>query len=474
MDAWEDATTQAARVRAGEVSPAELVGAAIHRIEALNPQLNAVIQERFEQALEEARGPLPAGPFQGVPLLLKDLYTPSKGDPRCEGMRVLKEAGIVADHDSAVVRRFREAGFVIVGKTNTPELGTSVTTEPVAFGPSRNPWDPSRSTGGSSGGSAAAVASGMVAVASASDGGGSIRIPASECGLVGLKPNRARISRAPDRGEGWMGGSTFGVVSRTVRDTAAVLDLLAGPEVGDPYAAPLLPRPLVEELGVPTGRLRVGVLDHPPVGGVIADPEVCEGVRAVARLLESLGHDVHDDAHPRALEDEGFGERFLKVVAAGTASGVADWSRALGRQIGDDELEPGNAAFAALGRSMTAADYVDTVNWLHGWSRRAAAWWAEGWDLLVCPVLNGTPPPLGWLTDLDHGSERAQQLLQYTAQYNMTGQPALSLPLHESREGTPVGVQLVAAWGREDLLVRIASQIEEATPWAERRPGIGA
>lgn len=472
MDAWDDATTQAARVRAGEVSPAELVDAAIDRIEKLNPQLNAVITDRFERARQEAAGPLPDGPFRGVPVLIKDLHCPSAGDRRCEGMRVLKEANIVADHDSHVVRRFRAAGFVIVGRTNTPEMGTTVTTEPVAFGPTRNPWDTSRSTGGSSGGSAAAVASGMVATAHASDGGGSIRIPASECGLVGLKPNRARISSGPDAGEGWMGASTNGALTRTVRDAAAVLDVLAGPELGDPYAAPALPRPLVDEVGAPTGRLRIGMLDHPPLP-VIADPEVSEAVQTTARLLESLGHDVAD-AHPRAMEEQEFADRFVQVVAVNTAADVAEWSRVLGRPIGDDELEPGNALFSTLGRSLTGPDYAATIGWLHGWSRRVAAWWADGWDLLISPVINGTPPPLGWITDPEQGMERVRQLLQYTAQFNVTGQPAISLPLHQSMEGTPVGVQLVAALGREDLLVRVASQIEEAAPWKERRPGISA
>ncbi|MGH9059825.1 MAG: amidase, partial [Acidimicrobiales bacterium] len=246
---WSDACAQAERVRRGEVAPSELVEAAIARIQATNPTLNAVIHERFERARQEAAGDLPDGPFRGVPLLVKDLGASSAGDPRWDGTRFLQAAAWVSDHDASVVTRFRRAGFVIVGRTNTPELGSTITTEPLSVGPARNPWDPSRSTGGSSGGSGAAVAAGMTAVAHASDGGGSIRIPASHNGLVGLKPARGRVSRAPDRGEGWIGGSTDGALTRTVRDAAAVLDVLAGPEPGDPYAAPALPGLLADEVG---------------------------------------------------------------------------------------------------------------------------------------------------------------------------------------------------------------------------------
>ena len=468
MDLWDDACAQAELVRSGEVSPAELVDAAIDRIEAVNPQLNAVIIERFDKAREEAAGLLPKGPFRGVPILIKDLHCPSKGDPCYEGTRFLHQAGVVADHDAGVVRRFREAGFVIVGRTNTPELGTTVTTEPLSFGPSRNPWDPSRSTGGSSGGSAAAVASGMVPVAHASDGGGSIRIPASECGLVGLKPARARVSRGPDRGEGWMGASTFGALVRTVRDAAAVLDVMAGAEPGDPYAAPPLPGPLAAEVGADPGRLRIGLLDH-PLTDAIPDAQAADAVAAAGRLLEGLGHQVQA-SHPRALEEPEFADHFLTVVAVDTAAEVADWARILGREVADQELEATNALFAGMGRSVTAPQYVTTVNWLHGFSRRVARWWEDGWDALISPVINGIPPEIGWLTDPDEGGARVAQLLQYTAQFNVTGQPAISLPLYTSNEGLPIGVQFVAGTGREDVLVRLAAQIESADPWTARHP----
>jgi amidase len=468
VDIWDDACAQAELVRSGEVSPAELVDAAVTRIEAVNPKLNAIIIERFDKAREEAAGMLPEGPFRGVPIVIKDLHCPSKGDPRYEGTRFLLQAGMVADHDAGVVRRFREAGFIIVGRTNTPELGTTITTEPLAFGPSRNPWDPSRSTGGSSGGSAAAVASGMVPVGHASDGGGSIRIPASACGLVGLKPARARVSRGPDRGEGWMGGSTFGALTRTVRDAAAVLDVMAGPEPGDPYAAPPLPGPLADEVGEDPGPLRIGLLDH-PLTETPPDAQTADAVAAAGRLLEELGHRVQP-SHPRALEDAEFAEHFLTMVAASVAAEITAWGVALGREVANEELEPINQAFVEMGRSVTGPQYLTTVDWLHGFSRRVARWWGEGWDVLVTPVLNGIPPQIGWLSDPEQGGARVAQLAQYTAQFNVTGQPAISLPLYTSNEGLPIGVQLVAGAGREDVLVRIAAQLEAASPWPGHPP----
>jgi amidase len=476
MDTWDDATAQAEAVRAGQISPLELVDAAIARIEKLNPSLNAVIHPRFEQARQEAAATLPDGPFRGVPLLLKDLHCAQAGEPHHCGMSALKAARWVEDHDSAVVRRFRQAGFVIVGRTNVPEMGTTITTEPAAYGPSRNPWDTAHSTGGSSGGSAAAVAAGMVAVAHGSDGGGSIRIPASECGLVGLKPARARISRAPDAGEGWMGASTDGALTRSVRDAAAVLDILSGPEPGDPYAAVPLGGPLAGELGaVPCSGpgdppLRFGLLSRPLLPGVAADPEAEASVAAAGRRLEELGYRV-EVAHPAALEEAKFADCFLRVVAVHTAAEVAAWSQRLGRPIDDGELEPLNQLFAGLGRTVSGPGYVEIVNWLHGWTRRVAAWWADdGWDVLVTPVLNGPPPPLGWLTDPEQGGDRVSNMLQYTSQWNVTGQPAVSLPLGTSSSGLPMGVQLVAGAGREDVLVRVASRLEAAAPWPHPHP----
>lgn len=470
---WLDAVDQAALVRDGEVSALELVDAAIGRIETVNPRINAVIHERFGQARAEASGSLPDGPFRGVPLLLKDLNCHSAGDPLHNGSRAMKESGWRSDHDSAFVARLRRAGFVVVGRTNVPEFGASSSTEPQAYGPTGNPWNPTHSPGGSSGGSAAAVAAGMVPVAHGNDGGGSIRIPASACGVVGLKPTRARVSQAPDIGDAWGVGATIdGALTRTVRDTASTLDCMAGPEPGDPYAAPRLPGPLAEEVGVDPGRLRIGVLDR-PAGDVPGDPDAAAAVEAAGALLARLGHEL-EASHPKAMGDVAFLGHLFDLMAVAVATDVRISSERIGRHLTDDELEPGNAALAAHARALSASEYASSVDWMQGFQRRMAGWWEDGFDVLLTPVLNGPPPPLGWLVDPGQGRTRAVALWQYTAQFNVTGQPAISLPLHWTSEGLPIGIQLVAAYGREDLLIRLAAQIEQAAPWADRYPPIHA
>ena len=470
-----DATAQAELVRGGGASPVELVEAAILRIEKLNPDLNAVIHTRFDEALDEARGSLPDGPFRGVPLVLKDLgASHATGDPYHCGNRALKAAGYRADHDSFIVRRFRDAGFVIVGRTNTPENGSTITTEPLAYGPSRNPWDTAHSTGGSSGGSAAAVASGMVPIGHANDGGGSVRIPASECGLVGLKVSRGRTSVGPDHGSSWMGGAVEGAVTRTVRDTAAALDVMAGYEPGDPYVAPAPVRPYAADVGADPGNLRIGVLARPLLATGAGHPDCTAAVEGAAALLASLGHTV-EPGHPEALGDAGFIERFMVVVAAANAADFDAWEDIVGHPLGEDELEPGNQFLRERGRQASAPAYVAAEDWLYGYTRRVESWWdLEGWDLLLTPVLGGPPPLLGWLSDPEKGTERVLELLQYTAQFNITGQPGISLPLHWNDAGLPIGIQLVAAYGREDVLVRVAAQLEAARPWADRRPAVHA
>src|SRR5437773_7555006 len=286
-----DATAQAELVRQRKASPRELVDAAIARIERVNPKLTAVVIQRFEKARAEAAAPdLPDGPFRGVPFLLKDLICHSAGDPYHAGMRLLRELGWVERHDTHLAARFRAAGFVFLGRTNVPELGPAPTTEPLAYGPTRNPWDTGHSTGGSSGGSAAAVAAGLVPVTHANDGGGSIRIPASECGLVGLKPTRGRVSQGPLTGEAWAGGVADGAVTRTVRDAAGLLDAISNRMPGEPYYPPPLPGRLVREIGADPGRLRIGVLDRPGAEGYLDDPQCRAAVAGAARLLESLGH----------------------------------------------------------------------------------------------------------------------------------------------------------------------------------------
>jgi amidase len=414
---------------------------------------------------------LPDGPFRGVPFLLKDLGLRSAGDPMHSGATFLKDIDFTPTVDDTLTTRFRAAGLVIVGRTNTPEFGTVITTEPVAHGPTRNPWDPEYSSGGSSGGSAAAVASLMVPAAHASDGGGSIRIPSSECGLVGLKPTRARTPMGPDLAEHWSGATAHGVVTRSVRDTAAILDAIEGPATGDPYVAPAPTRPFAEEVGADPGILRIGLLDHPLQPGVAAHPDTAAAVTAAGLLLENLGHRV-EPAHPEAMADPGFTRPFLTVLAVSTASDLGEWEATIGRPITPDDIEPTNWMFAEMGRRTDARTYLDAVRWQHRWTRRMAEWWEGDHDILCCPTLNGPPPPLGWLTDPDQGLDRVTEMLQYTAQFNVTGQPAISLPLAWNEAGLPIGVQFVAAFGREDLLIRLASELEAAVGWTERMPPI--
>jgi amidase len=469
---WLDATAQADLVRRGEVTPSELAEAAIARIEAVNPKLDAVIRTRFDAARREAAGDLPDGPFRGVPTLFKDLGCTVAGEPTAFGLGPLRDLAFPVT--SYVAEHFRSAGFVVLGRTNTPELGTTVTTEPRSFPPTRNPWDTGHSAGGSSGGSAAAVASGMVAVAHASDGGGSIRIPSSECGLVGLKPTRGRVSHGPVTGESWAGSSTDGAVARTVRDAAGVLDAISRPMPGDPYYAPPLPRPLTREVGADPGRLRIGVLDHPAAEGYLDDPECRAAVAGAAALLESLGHHVGQSA-PSAMFERPILQHFGNVIAADTEATMQAFEMLLGRPITDDEIEPRNAAYRRAGRELRAPAYLQSRAWLGMWARRMADWWTTH-DLLVTPTVGAPPPELGWFTQEGPEREgaRVASFIPYTAQFNMTGQPAVSLPLHWTPSGLPVGVQLVAAYGREDILVRVASQLEQAAPWGDRHPPVHA
>jgi len=471
-----DATATADLVRSGEMSALEIVDAAIARIEKLDPELNAVILPLFEQAREAAAGNLPDGPFRGVPFLLKDLDVTWKGRPFHGGMQVLKQAGYIATQSSYLVEKYLEAGLVVLGKTNTPELGLAVTTEPQSYGPSRNPWNPDHSTGGSSGGSAAAVACGMVPVAHAADGGGSIRIPASECGLVGLKPSRGRLSMGPQYGEYWAGFVISHVVTRSVRDSAGVLDAVAGPMPGDPYCAPPPLRPYRDEVGTDPGHLRIGLMPGAPEGGAECHAECSAAVESAGQLLESLGHDV-ELAHPTPLDEHarvqsGFGT----LVACWTAKALAYWGREVGRDLQEPDVDAGTWMLAKVGEKIAAPAYLEALEDLHAWSRQAASWWAGGFDLLITPTLAIPPPRLGELSGTPEdplaGTRKVAEVAPYTVPFNITGQPAVSLPLAWSHAGLPIGVQFVAAAHREDLLFRIASQLESAQPWCERRPAL--
>jgi amidase len=473
-----DATAQAELVRSGAMTPLELVDAAIERVERVNPELNAVITPLFEGARAQAASEqLPHGPLRGVPFVLKDLSAHSAGDPFHEGMAFLKERAWTEPDDTALAARFRAAGLITIGKTNTPELGILPTTEPHAYGPTRNPWDTTRSTGGSSGGSAAAVAAGLVPIGHANDGGGSIRIPASECGLVGLKPTRARVSSAPEFGD-VMGGLTCElVVSRSVRDTALVLDAVHGMEPGDPFTAPTPDRPFLDELGVSPGRLHIGLMTQSPGGSVAVHRNCVEAAEAAGRLLESLGHDV-DLSHPKALDDPDYTGHFITNWAAGAAWNLDYWTRRTGVEVGPSDVEPLTWALAEVGRSSNAADWLWAREWLQVNARDIASWWTEGFDLLLTPTIAEPPPPLGTFDSPPdnplHGLFRAAEVVPFTPPFNGTGQPAISLPLHWSAEGLPIGVQLVAAFGREDVLLRVAAQLEGAQPWSDRRPPVHA
>ena len=472
IDAWSDATAQAEAVRRGEVSPRELVQTAIDRIEAVNPRLDAVIRTRFDEALRAANGELPDGPFRGVPILLKDLGCTMAGDVTAFGVGPLSQTFWPVT--SYLAQQFLAAGFVVLGRTNVPELGTTVTTEAKSFPASRNPWHPGHSSGGSSGGSAAAVASGMVAVAHASDGGGSIRIPASECGLVGLKPTRGRISQGPAVAEGWAGGTTDGVVTRSVRDAAATFDAITARMPGEPYYAPGLPGPLAGEVGAGPGRLRIGLLDHSSNQHHLDDPQCRLAVAQAGRLLEQLGHAV-DESAPEPMFHPEFGRRYSALISADTERTFQAFERALGRPIEDDEIEPRNARHRAAARELDAVTYLSHKAWIGTWVRRMAAWWGE-YDLLVTPTVAAPPPELGWFTAAGPDDERHRigNFSPYTSQFNMTGQPAISLPLHWTPEGLPVGVHIIAPYGREDVLIRVASQLEQAASWADRHPPVAS
>ena len=467
-----DATAQAELVRRGEVTPLELVDAAIGRIERANSALNAVITQTFERARNAARGALPDGPFRGVPFLLKDLSAAWAGVRTTSGSAFLKD--FAPPVDSVLVQRYRAAGLVFLGKTNCPEFGFLPTTEPVLFGATRNPWDPSRTPGGSSGGSAAAVASGMVPIAHGNDGGGSIRIPASCCGLVGLKPTRARITQAPLLGDVMGGLVVDHALARTVRDSAALLDATAGPAPGDPYAAPPPARAFLAEVGADPGRLRIAWSASNPIAAPV-HPDCVRAVEDAAALCADLGHDV-EEAAP-AIDGDLLYESFFAVWLAGHAWGIDGMARATGRKPGGESFEPLTWALYRIGREIRAPDYLLAVTALQRIAREVAEFFAR-YDLWLSPTLAEPPVPLGTFdrqsTDAPAVFRRASEFVPFTPLFNATGQPAVSLPLHWNDSGLPIGVQLAARFGDEATLLRLAAQLEQARPWAGRTPPVWA
>jgi Asp-tRNA(Asn)/Glu-tRNA(Gln) amidotransferase A subunit family amidase len=455
-----DAVGLAELVRKREVSAAELLDAAVARMAEVNPKINAVTLNLTAQARAAPAG---EGPLAGVPYLLKDLGAQLAGTPTTSGSRLF--AQVVAPADSAIVRLLKAAGLNIFGKTNTPEFGLWPVTESELLGPARNPWDLSRTPGGSSGGASAAVAAGIVPAAHASDGGGSIRIPAACTGLFGMKPSRGRVSFSP-AGEGWAGASIQHAVTRSVRDSAVLLDAVCAPQAGDPYFLSAPERPFAEEVGRDPGKLRIGVFDGALTARASIDPEVAEAVRDAARLCEGLGHHVEPATLP--------GDHAAMQAAARTvmsASVVANVDMELerqGRELQDGDIEPGTLEIYRRGREVPAGDYVRAVQVIHAYGRAAASLF-ETYDVFLLPTLGRTAIPVGYLFEAP--DELAKRLFSYmpnTQAFNNSGQPAMTVPLAWSSDGLPIGIQFAARTGAEGLLFRLAGQLEQARPWFDR------
>jgi amidase len=471
-----DATEQAALVRSGELTAADLVSSAITRIEQANPALNAVITTAFEQALGFVADGAPSGPLGGVPFLLKDLVA------EAAGMRYAAGSEFLRDHrstvDSELVVRLRRAGLVVLGKTNTCEFGMVPTTEPLRFGATRNPWDLNRTIGGSSGGSAAAVASGMVPMAHANDAGGSIRIPASCCGLFGLKPTRGRNPLGPLYGDAYGGLGVEHAVTRSVRDSAALLDATAGPAPGDPCAAVgpvggLSAGGFAAEVSQPPGRLRVAVTTATPEGRPVPG-ECAAAAQDAAALCEELGHEVVERDMTELTPE--VGKAIGTVFSAATAWSVDVWAHRLGRTPQDGELEPFTRLLYDHGRKITAPDYLLAVTTLQLFGRGVAEAF-ESFDVWLSPTLAQPPLPLGVMVGTPDapyaGNDAAAGFSAFPlVAANITGGPAMSVPLHWTASGLPVGVHVTAAVGCEATLFRLAGQLEEARPWAGRRPAV--
>jgi len=467
-----DATALAALVRQRQVKAIEIVDAAIERIERLNPTLNAVVTPMYEQARAAAMGGLANGPFVGVPFLLKDLGAPFDGVRMTMASAFMRN--FIPDHDSELVTRLKRAGLIIVGKTNAPELGILPTTEPRLFGPSHNPWDINRTPGGSSGGSAAAVAARLVPMAHGNDGGGSIRIPASCCGLFGLKPTRARNPMGPDFGDIFSGLVIDHALTRSVRDSAALLDATAGPDVGDPYWAPPPARPFLQEVGADPGRLRIAFTTTAPTG-VKIHTDCISAVRDAAALCAELGHEVVEAAPE--VNGEGVTQTFMVLWSAGCAWSIDGMGLVTGKTPTQDQFEPLTWALYEMGRQQRASSYLLSLAFLQRVARDIARFFLK-YDVWLTPTLSEPPVPLGTFDSPPEnplqGLRRAEAFVPFTPICNATGQPAMSVPLYWNAEGLPVGVHFVGRFGDEATLFRIAAQLEEARPWVGRRPPVSA
>ena len=466
-----DATGLAELVRKGEVAPAELARCAVEGVAVVDGTLNAVV-EAFDDKADSLRFEYaPTGPFGGVPTMLKDLFHGEAGVTCENGSRLGK--GWVVPVESEMPRRIRRAGLVNMGRTTTSEFGIMGTTETLACGRTASPWSAEHIAGGSSGGAAAVVGAGIVPVASASDGGGSIRIPAASCGVVGLKPSRGRVPWGPHIAEALAGWAVHFMVSRTVRDTAALLDQLSGTLAGDPFVIPSPRRPFREEVGAPVERLRVAYWSS-PLSGASADREITTATERTARVLDDLGHVVEEARPP--LDWETFLRAMTDVWASDNAHTIDWFARAVGREPDGETLEGSTLAALEYGRTVSASqvfDANDTANYI----ARGMGWFFSNYDVLLTPTLGAPLPPLGTYDPTSYVELREvftswSALESFLPVFNATGQPAISLPLHMSESGLPIGMQLVGAFGSESLLLRLSAQLEEALPWADRRPPI--
>jgi amidase len=466
-----DATDLASLVRRREVSPLELVDDAIRRLEQVNGSLNAVITPMFEHARAQAVKPVPDAPFAGVPFLMKDFAAEIAGFPFQEGSSFLE--GYIPSQNSEIYDRFCRAGLITIGKTNLPELAIGVTTEPQDFGATHNPWDTTRTPGGSSGGSAAAVAARVVAMAHGNDVGGSIRIPASACGLVGLKPTRGRSTLAPHYGDILAGYFVEHGLTRSVRDSAALLDAIAGPGIGEPYVAPVSRRPYAAEVGADPGCLHIAFSTQTPLGDAL-DAQCVAAIEHTAALCESLGHRVVEAAPEfDAME---LWTKYTTLLAALVAWAIADWARRLNREPGPQYFEEFVWAFGERGAALSAADYLLAMQDVQLQIRALSRFYEEH-DLWLTTTLGQPPVELGTLVYAGDPFELRRRMAKfspYTYLSNATGQPAISLPLHWSAAGLPIGLHFTARMGAEDVLIRLAAQLEQAQPWVTRKPSVCA
>ena len=467
-----DAVGLAELVAQKDVTPTELLETAIERVEAVNPQLNAVTATMYDEARKTIDAGPAEGPFKGVPYLLKDLYADYAGFPTTNGSNLYDS--VIPDHNTTMVDRLVGSGLVVFGKTNTPEFGLTVTTEPRRLGVCRSPWNTDHSTGGSSGGASSAVGARMVPAAHASDGGGSIRIPAACGGVFGLKPTRGRISLGPDQGEGWAGMSMQHAVTISIRDSAALLDVVAGPAPGDPYYLDKPATPFAQEVGQDPGKLRIGFSTVSPAGGLV-EADCVTAVQNAAKLCEGIGHSV-EEAAP-SYDNELMRASAGTIIQASVASTLDGAKAFLGRDASPDDVEHGTWLMAEAGRRLPAADYATAVRNIHVISRQVATFF-ETYDVLIMPVLAKPPAAIGYL---DMNSEDVGTYIGRLFEYspfcqmaNATGQPAMSVPLHWTSDGLPVGVQFVGRYAAEATLFRLAAQLEQAQPWNDKKPPVCA